>query len=79
MSISLDSVGEFTWNFGSKFLIQVGIKYYVWSDPEYNGDNTIKPFEGNPANFTSEGFCGRAKGTHSIRGYCGEEVKFVDC
>ena len=79
MSINLDSVGEFTWGFGSKFLIQVGSDYYTWSDPEYNGTNEIRPFNGSPQNFTSKGFCGRDKGIHRIRDYCGEMVTFVDC
>lgn len=78
-SITLDSIGNFTWNFGQHFLIQVGNKYYVWSDPDYNGDNTIRPFKGNPRNFASPGFCGRSKGKHIISHYCGGEVKFIDC
>ena len=79
MTISLDSVGEFTWGFGTNFLIEIGTERYVWSSPDYNGDNTIKPYKGNPRNFTSDGFCGRDKGTHIIREYCGNDVRFVDC
>jgi hypothetical protein len=55
------------------------IKYYVWSDPDYGGDNTIQPYMENPYNFTSEGFCGRDKGVHNILSYCGPNVKFVNC
>lgn len=78
MNISLDSIAEFTWGFGHLFLLQVGQEYYVWSDPDYQGDNTIRPFKGDPLNFASPGFCGRDKGTHRIRDYCGEDVKFEE-
>lgn len=37
-------------------------KFYVWSDPRYDGDNTIRPYTGDPKDFTSPGFCGRDKG-----------------
>lgn len=76
--LNLDSICEFTWNFGNKFLLKelkTG-NYFVWSDPDYSGDNTIEPFSGNPRNFTHEGFCGRDKGVHTIRNYCGENVIF---
>ncbi len=81
MPINLDSTCEFVWGFGQYFLLkEVGVckdpAYYVWSDPDYSGNNEIIRFEGNPDNFTHEGFCGRYKGIHSIRGYCGENVKF---
>ncbi len=81
MSINLDTVAEFTWNFGQEFLLEVNngkhVEYYVWSDPDYNGDNTIKKYVGNPNDFTNEGFCGRDKGCHVIRNYCGDDVVFI--
>ena len=79
MSISLDSIAEFTWGFGMHFLLKVGNAYYQWSDPDYQGDNTIKPYTDNPLNFVHEGFSGRCKGTHRIRDYCGDKVVFVEC
>ena len=83
MSLNLDDVAEFTWNFGQLFLLQVddvnGSKYYVWSCPDYKGDNTIRPFIGDPRNFTQPGFCGRHKGRHRIRDYCGNDAVFVGC
>lgn len=79
---TLDTTCEFTWNFGSKFLLEpkdmnIAEEYFVWADPDYGGDNTIKPFQGNPQDFTEPGFCGRYKGIHTIRGYCGEDVIFT--
>ena len=75
--LTIDSIADFTWNFGQLFLLESGGKYYVWSDPDYNGDNTIKTFTGNPRNFTMKGFSGRCKGSHRIGDYCGPDVKFL--
>jgi hypothetical protein len=80
--LTLDTVCEFTWNFGSLFLLEPKImnisgSHFVWSDPDYGGDNTIKPYHGNPRDFTEPGFSGRFKGTHTIRKYCGEDVAFI--
>lgn len=80
MPIDLDTVADFTWGFGHLFLLETqGGKFYVWSDPDYNGDNTIRPYTENPDNFTSNDFRGRDKGIHTIRDYCGPDVVFVDC
>lgn len=75
--ITLDTVGSFTWDFGNKFLIETNEGLFVFSDPEYNGDNTIRKFEGDPKNFTMPNFMGRDKGTHVIRDFCGENVRFI--
>ena len=72
--INLDTLAEFTWDFGSNFLLNTPYGCYIWSDPNYGGKNTIKPCP-NPETFFVPYF-GRAKGTHSIRDYCGENVKF---
>ena len=74
-----NSYGEFTWNFGSEFLIrlvddngEITGENYVWSCPGYNGTGEIKEYTENPANFTHEGFMGRSKGRHLIRYCCGD-------
>ena len=72
--LTIDDIGEFTWNFASHFLIETSKGTFVWSDPDYMGDNTIRPYVGNKANFTEEGFMGRCKGTHVIGEYCGKDV-----
>lgn len=84
ITIDLDTVCDVTFNFGGLFLLEpIGQKgrfenreFWVWSDPEYGGDNTITKYTGNPLHFTMKNFCGRSKGTHSVRGYCGPDVKF---
>ncbi len=68
--------GEFTWDFGQKFFIQTSEGNFVWSDPDYGGDNTIRPYNGTLQHFFGEGF-GRGKGVHTIASYCGEGVVFT--
>lgn len=75
--INLDTVAEFTWDFGQKFLLATPHGYFMWSDPDYSGDNTIVPYHGNPGDFTMPGFCGRDKGIHRIGDYCGPDVIFT--
>lgn len=77
MTINLDTMAQFTWDFGQHFLLETTEGFFVWSDPDYNGDNTIKPYKGNPSDFTAPGFCGRDKGYNSIRNKCGEDVIFM--
>lgn len=75
--ITQNTVAEFTWNFGSNFLLETQYGNFVWSDPDYGGDNTIRPYAGNPINFTQNGLSGRYKGRHIIRNYCGDKVIFM--
>jgi len=81
MIIDLDTVATFTYSFGNTFLLETRHGNFVWSDPEYlGGDNTIKPFDGSYKEWCDlEGIpYGRCKGEHTIRSYCGENVKFVE-
>ena len=82
--LTLNTRAEFTWGFGHEFLLRVvnpdkTNAYFVWSDPDYSGNNTIRPYIGSPADFTHKGFCGRDKGEHFIGEYCGNAVRFVNC
>lgn len=74
--LTLDTVGSFTWDFGCNFHIETSVGCFVWSDPSYNGDNTIKPA---PAynEWIGKSF-GRYKGQHLIRDFCGKDVKIMD-
>lgn len=81
--LTSESFCQFTWGFGSLFLLrkydfQYRVSYgdfYVWADPEYGGDNIIKKYTGFPQHFSGKNFCGRAKGQHSIYALCGDSVK----
>lgn len=69
-------VAEFTWDFGNQFLLETSKGNYVWSDPDYGGDNTIRPLKGTVKDFLQP--FGRCKGKHFIDDYCGSEVKIIE-
>ena len=75
--LTLDTVGHFTWDFGSRFHIQTAVGDFEWSDPDYTaGDNTIRPAKPYEQWLAERKVpFGRDKGTHSIRDYCGVGVK----
>lgn len=77
--INLDTVAEFTWLFDQEFFLETAEGNFIWCDPDYGGDNTIRK-----VNMTLKQYCehtgtpfGRDKGQHYIRTYCGQEVVFV--
>lgn len=79
--ITLNSIGDFTWSFGQTFHIELmgSRECYEWSDPDYGGDNTIRPcgkyhewLDKNNLEF------GRDKGTHKIKDYCGKDVIILE-
>ena len=74
--MNLDLVGSFTWDFGQRFFIETSEGNFVWSDPSYGGDNTIKPFAGSYDEWIGDSF-GRDKGQHVIRDYVGGDTKYV--
>lgn len=79
--ITLDTIGKFTFSFHHRFHIETENGNFEWSNPDYpDGDNTIQPC-GDYNQWCKEiGIAfGRSKGTHSIRKYCGENVKFLNC
>lgn len=72
--------GEFAWDFGCHFFIETAKGNFVWSDPDYEGDNTLVPFTGTYKDYLRETgvpFC-RDKGTHTIEAYCGKDIIFKD-
>jgi len=77
--ISLETIGTFTWSFGQTFFIETNEGNYVWSDPDYGGDNTISLFNGNYYDWIEHiGIpFGRDKGSRFIGEYCGNELIFA--
>lgn len=74
----LNMTGEFTWDFGMNFFIETRIGNFIWSDPDYNGDNSIKPYNGTCHEYFEQcGHFGRSKGIHTIGGYCGNDVNIM--
>jgi len=72
--------GEFTWCWSQDFFIETPLGNFHWKDPDYQGDNTIRPFYGTLADFCKMLHVdfGRAKGKHLIGSYVGENFTLVD-
>ena len=75
-NLTNDDFANFTWLFGKEFFLETSKGNFIWSDPDYNGDNTITPYSGSLQSYLKE--CGmkygRGKGRHMIKSYCGEKV-----
>lgn len=77
MNPILNLEGRFTWMWTDKFFIETQAGNFIWSDPGYNGDNTL-----TKTNLTYKQYCreagapgfGRCKGNHIINVYCGDQV-----
>ena len=76
---TLNLVGEFTWLWGQEFFIETSERNFIWRDPDYGGDNSIRVYSGSFQDYLKEiGLdYGRSKGKHFIAGYCGENVLFM--
>lgn len=75
----LNQIADFSWMWGKNFHLQVGDRAYLWSSPEYGGDNTIRPYphtqdELGKMHADSPVPWSRDKGAHRIKDYCGENV-----
>jgi hypothetical protein len=65
--------GDFTWDFGCHFFIETAHGNFIWSDPDYNGDNTIQKTDLTCAEYFGSSF-GRCKGAAFIGSRCGYDV-----
>jgi hypothetical protein len=76
----LDIVGHFTWSYGERFFIETSEGNFVWSDPDYDGDNTLRRFHGGYSDWCKDVGIpyGRDKGRHVLRMYCGDDVKVIN-
>lgn len=72
----LNDGADFTWSFGMTFFIKTNKGNYIWSDPEYYGDNTLTKFDGNLYEWYKyeKISYGRHKGIWTIGDYCGPDV-----
>lgn len=75
----LDAMADFTWDMGSSFLIETPFGNFEWSNPEYGGDNTVKPYKGTLEEWIEKnaGYA-RDKGSHIVRNYTGSRVIIID-
>lgn len=74
----LQLVGSFNWNYGSRFFIETAHGNFIWNDPAYSGDNTLKATAMDYAQWLcAENIpYARDKGQHVIADYCGRSVQF---
>lgn len=77
--LQLSDTAHFSWGFSDEFFLETAKGNFIWSDPDYQGNNTIRPF---PCNHTD--WCkaykidfSRDKGRHTIEDYCGKDVKIL--
>ena len=61
--------GEFFYLFGQEFFIKTKIGNFIWSNPSYNGDGSMRRYNGTLESYASESRC---KGEHDIEYYCGD-------
>ncbi len=75
--LELTDIADWTYGFGQVFFLETAKGNFEWSDPDYGGDNTIRPFEGTYAEWCEkEGIpYGRGKGKRTIGDYCGSDVQ----
>jgi len=76
----LDDTADFAWSYGQTFFVETKCNgNFVWSDPDYDGDNTLTKFNGNYGDWIKQiGIpFARCKGKHVVKHYCGEEVKII--
>lgn len=76
--INLDTIADFSWAWNHIFFLETSEGNFIWSDPDYNGNNTISRFHGSLEKFLKDNRIPyvRYKGKHTIGGYCGPDVIF---
>ena len=73
----LNSVGNFCWDFGCTWFVETSIGNFIWSDPDYNGDNSFKQIEETFQQFNHPAQLWRDKGYHHIERYCGDAIDII--
>ena len=71
----LNTYAKFTWDFGNLFFLETDIGNFVWSNPEYGGDNTMTQYSGSITKWITDVASGwaRDKGQHEVEKYCGNQ------
>jgi len=75
----LDMIGDFSWDFGCQFFVETSVGNFIWSDPDYEGDNSFTLTRETLDEYIEKMNIPyvRSKGVHTIRGYCGEDIGIV--
>jgi hypothetical protein len=72
-------VGSFTWLWSQQFFIETERGNFIWSDPDYGGDNTVRSVASDFKTYLFETGIeyGRDKGHHKISNYIGEDFDYL--
>lgn len=76
----LDLEGHFVWCWNQYFIITTDELVLLWSSPDYNGDNTIRPWTGSTVDLHKY-LCidwGKCKGRHKLKDFCGDKIILQD-
>ena len=74
--INLNSVAAFYFNVQQDAILEIDGNYYIWSDPEFNGDHTIRSLNCSfEEYFKDDPACDAGK--WRIIDYCGPDVKIL--
>ena len=65
--------GNFVWGFWREFYVETEEGNFIWSDPDYGGDNSFRYTEKTYHEWIGDAF-GRDKGRHTILSYCGDQI-----
>jgi len=71
------SVGTFTWFWSHLFFVETEYGNFLWSDPDYNGDDSFTIYDGQYDDYcrrSGNTIFGRDKGKHIVEEYCGPDI-----
>lgn len=81
MELSKEEVGKlygrFTWTWGKEFFIETSEGNFIYSDPDYGGDNTLRSVDASYKEWSEPYSFGRDKGRHYITDFCGESFQLL--
>lgn len=73
----MNCVGEFAWNFGSRFYVTTKYGNFIWFSEDYYGDNSFRQTELSAKEFAGVNFL-RDKGQAIVSSRCGNDIKIYD-
>jgi hypothetical protein len=73
-TLNITESAKFTWSYNRHFFLETDDGNFEWSDPDYGGDGSIVPFDGDYKKWCKyRGIpYGRDKGRHPVKDYCGD-------
>ena len=76
--ITISDNGVFTFGWSEEFFVETNKGNFIFSDPGFGGDNTMRPFYGSIDGWVQGlPYAAINKGRHVIKDFCGN-VNFVN-